>query len=179
MNQSHWTSAIFAGLTTALMICHAAAAGTIGQTQPVAISQNTTINNRQVREILDTMQAASNNRNIENITKFLAPNVVIQMAIQFNANSQNLRLNREQYRQYLQQGFELTERYSGKYSNLKIQVMPNRKSAIATYRLLEEVTLKGQSTGVTSTSNVSMKFEVIQGQILVTVLKTATKLEVK
>jgi hypothetical protein len=178
MNQSHWKSAASAGLAVALIVCHPVSAGTIAQTQPV-VSPKATVTDRQVRKILDTMQAASNNRNIENITKFLAPNVLIQMAIQFNANSQNLRLNREQYRQYLQQGFALTESYSGKYSNLKIQVMPNRKSAIATYRLLEEMTLKGQSTALASTSNVSMKFEVIQNQILVTALKTTTRLELK
>lgn len=146
----------------------------------VAVNQKaTTLNEAQIRQIVDQMQAASNKRDTKTIMKYLAPNAAIRMTIEVQGKSQTMSLTRAQYFQYLQQGFYITESYSGQYSDLKIKVMPNKKAAIATYVLDEELTLKNQPGTLVSSSDAAMKFELINGQVLVTDLKTISRLGFK
>ncbi|MBW4472687.1 MAG: nuclear transport factor 2 family protein [Stenomitos rutilans HA7619-LM2] len=137
------------------------------------------IRESDIRKILNAMEAAANRKDVDGILKYMAPNITIKITVQLGAGAQQLSLSREQYRQYLQQGFATTERRSGNYTNLKIQVAPNGQTATATYTLREEATLKGQPGTFVSTSQETVKFARIKGQLLETAATSNAMIEVK
>ena len=137
------------------------------------------IGKSQIRSILNAMETAANQKDVDGIVKHMAPNIAIKITIQLGTGSQQLSLSREQYRQYLQQGFETSQRRSGKYTNLKIQIAPNGQTATATYLLVEEATLKGQPGTFTSTSQETVTFERIKGQLLETAATSRSTIVVK
>lgn len=177
---NRWTNPIAAGVAAGLVAVGIVAAAPVTHRSTLAATQKaTTISEGQIRTILEQMQAASNKRDTKTILNFLAPNATVLMTIEGMGQSQTMNLTRSQYYQYLQQGFYITENYSGNYSDLKIQVMPNRKAAIATYVLNEEVTIKSQPGTIVSSSDASMKFEIVKDQILVTQIKSTSRLGFK
>ncbi|PSB25072.1 nuclear transport factor 2 family protein [Stenomitos frigidus] len=145
----------------------------IKQARAVAISE------RQIRDLFNAMATATDQRDVDGIMKYMAPKIAIKMTIRLGTHSQTLNLTREQYRQYLQQGFEVTQRYSSQYKNLKIKIAPNGQTATATCTLVEESTLKGQPGTLASISQETIKFERIKGQILATAVTSNSTIEVK
>lgn len=137
------------------------------------------IRESQIRAILDAMETAANQKDVAGIVKYMAPNITIKITVQLGTGAQSLSLSREQYRQYLQQGFETAERRSSNYTNLKIQVAPNGQTATATYTLIEEAVLKGQPGTFVSTSQETVKFERIKGQILETSATSHSTIEAR
>lgn len=142
-------------------------------------SRTSAISERQIRAILNAMTAAAEQKDVDGIMKYMAPNITIKLTIRLGTGSQQRSLTREQYRQSLQRGFETTERRSGKYTNLKIQIAPNGQTATATYTLVEEATLKRQLGTFVSTSQVTVKFERIKGQLLETAVTSDSTIEMK
>lgn len=139
-----------------------------------------TITEAQIRQILDAILIASNRRDIAGILKYMAPTAAIEMTLQTQGGgSQRLRLTRDDYRRYLEQGFELTQRYSGTISDVKVQIAANGKAATAVYTLTEETVLKGQPLLITAVSKEAIKFELVQGQILATLVRSASIIDVK
>ncbi len=137
------------------------------------------IRESQIRKILDAMEAAASQKDVDGILKYMAPNITIKITVQLGTRAQHITLTREQYRQYLQQGFQTTQTRTGKYTKLKIQVAPNGKTATATYTLVEEATLVGQPGTFKSTTQETVKFEQIKGQILETAATSNATIEVK
>ncbi len=156
---------------------------TVGATHPVPdfIRHPPTpgIRESQIRQILHAMEVAVVHKDVDGILKYMASKITIKVTIQLGAGSQTLNLTRSQYRQYLQQGFEITERYSGKYTNLKIKIAPDGKTATASYTLVEEATLNGQPGTFISTAQETVKFERVQGQLLETSATSNAAIEVK
>lgn len=133
------------------------------------------ITETQIRQILEQIRAAAKNRNASAIAKFMSPKVAIELTVQSASGSQTIRLSRDEYISYLQQGFAMRESYNTSYSNINIKIAPDGKSAIATFNVTEEVSL-GEQT-IQSTSSETVKFELMQGQILATSLKAVSRLE--
>jgi hypothetical protein len=175
-----WTARIIAGVAAGIAALGIVLAAPVTYPLTGAATQKaTTISEGQIHTILEQMQAASNKRDTKTIMKFLAPNATVLMTIEGMGQSQTMSLTRSQYYQYLQQGFYITENYQGTYADLKIQVMPDRKAAIATYVLNEEVTIKSQPGTIVSSSDATMKFEVVKDKILVTQIKSKSRLGFK
>lgn len=143
-----------------------------------ATSQPTSITTAQVRTILDAILAAAKKRDPNTVIKHLAPNASVDLTVQSPAGTQRLSLNREQYRQYLQQGFEIAQGYNSQLSNLKVQVDSTGKQAIATYTLLETVNLNQPAVIITSSTDATVRFQLVQGQILATQIKSVSTVEV-
>lgn len=133
------------------------------------------ITESQIRKILDEMKGATQNRNAAGVTKFMSANIAIELTVKAASGSQTIRLNRSEYSSYLQQGFAMRENYTGSYSNIKVKIQPDGKSAIATFNFTEQVGFQGQT--IQSTSSETVKFELIQGQILATSIKAVTSIE--
>ena len=180
MTVPRWTSAILAGVLTGTAVCGIAALPTVAQPAGTIVAQRTTsITESQIRKILADMQTAATKQDVDGIMKYMAPTIAITMTIQTANGSETLTLTREQYRQYLQQGFEMIQGSRTKVSNLKVKVASNRKAATATYILTEETTLKDQPITVSAVTNQSVQFELVQGQILETSVKSTSKLNVQ
>jgi ketosteroid isomerase-like protein len=137
------------------------------------------LNERQIRAIFNAMATATKQKDVEAIVKYMAPEIAIEMTLRVGKGSQKLNLTREQYRQYLEQGFAITRSYSSQYKNLTIQIAPNGQQGIATYTLIEETTLKEQPVTLTSISQETVTFERIKGQILATAVTSDSTIEVK
>lgn len=142
-------------------------------------SRTPTVRESQIRNILNAMETAANQKDVDGIVKYMAPNIIIKMTLKLGTGSQQLSLSRAQYQQYLQQGFETTQRYSSKYTNLKIKIAPNGKTGTAAYMLVEEATVKGLPGTLVSTSQETIKFERIKGQILATAATSNSTIEMK
>jgi len=139
----------------------------------------TRIHESQIRTILNAMETAASHKDVDGIVKYMAPNITIEIMVQLGNGTQRLNLSREQYRQYLQQGFATAQRRSSQYKNLKIQIAPNAQTATATYTLMEEATLKGQPGTFASTSQETVEFARIQGQVLETAVTSHSSIEVR
>ncbi|XHX81156.1 MAG: nuclear transport factor 2 family protein [Stenomitos frigidus ULC029] len=146
---------------------------------PIKQSRTSAISERQIRAILNAMTAAAEQKDVDGIMKYMAPNITIKLTIRLGTGSQQRSLTREQYRQSLQRGFETAERRSGKYTNLKIQIAPNGQTATVAYTLVEEATLKRQLGTFVSTSQVTVKFERIKGQLLETAVMSDSTIALK
>lgn len=133
----------------------------------------------QIRKIIVAMAAAANQKDVDGLMKYMAPDITIKLTLRVGKGSQELNLSRDEYQQYLRQGFEATERYSGKYTNLKIQIAPNGKTGTATHTLVEEAKLKGQPVTLMSTSQETITFEHINGEILATAVTGDSTIVVK
>ena len=186
MNQVDRASSLLVSLLLSGMMLSSRATDATAHQVPDFIKQSRTptvrenqISESQIRSILNAMETAANQKNVDGILKYMSPNITITITVQLGTGAQRLSLTREQYRQYLQQGFETTERRSGKYTNLKVQIAPNGQTATATYTLVEEATLKGQPGTFTSTSQETVKFERIKGQLLETAATSSSTIAVK
>lgn len=142
-------------------------------------SRGSGIRESEIRNILDAMEAAASQKDVDGILKYMAPTITIKITVQLGSRAQSISLTREQYRQYLQQGFQATQTRRGNYTNLKIQIAPNGKTATASYTLVEEATLEGQSGTFKSTAQETVKFERIKGQLLETAVTSKATIEAK
>lgn len=151
------------------------------QQAPDLIKQSRTsaMSERQIRDIFNAMATATKQKDVDGIVKYMAPKIAIKMTLRLGTGSQQLNLTREEYCQYLEQGFAITQGYSSQYRNLRIQIASDGQTGTATYTLVEEVTLKSQPVTVRSTSQETVKFERIKGQILATAVTSTSTIAVK
>lgn len=151
------------------------------QQAPDLIEQSRTsaMSERQIRDIFNAMAKATKQKDVDGIVKYMAPTIAIKMTLRLGKGSQQLSLTREEYRQYLESGFALIQRYDSQYKNLKIQIASSGQTGTATYTLVEEATLKGQTGTLVSTSQETVKFERIKGQILATAVTSTSTIEMK
>ncbi|MBW4693187.1 MAG: nuclear transport factor 2 family protein [Lyngbya sp. HA4199-MV5] len=186
MNRADRTSTLLASLLLGLIAPALLVNGVAAHPVPDFIrnpsaskARESRIYDSQIRKILAAMAAAANQKDVEGLMKYMAPDITIKLTLRVGKGSQELNLSRAEYKQYLQQGFEATERYSGKYTNLKIQIAPNGKTGTATYTLVEEAKLKGQPVTLISTSQETITFEHIKGEILATAVMGDSTIVVK
>ena len=176
MYLSGYRKAILAGFALSLcLVCPVLAKEGIPNFTAQATQQTQKITEAQIRNILEQMKVATKNKNAEGITKFMSPNVAIEITVQAASGSQTLRLTGQEYRQYLEQGFQMMQNYNGSYSNLKVQINPDGKAATAIFDVNEEVSFQGQK--IRSSSAETIRFELIQGKILATSVKAVSKIK--
>ncbi|MBW4678659.1 MAG: nuclear transport factor 2 family protein [Microcoleus vaginatus WJT46-NPBG5] len=176
MYLSGYGKAMLAGLALSLcLVGPVSAKEAIPNFTAQATQQTQKITESQIRNILEQMKVATKNRNADTITKFMSPKIAIEVTLQAATGSQTLRLSREEYRGYLEQGFQRMQNYNGSYSNLKVQVSPDGKTATATFNANEEITFQGQK--IRSNSAETIRFELIQGKILATSLKAVSRIQ--
>ena len=142
-------------------------------------SRTSAMSERQIRDIFNAMATATKQKDVDGIVKYMAPKIAIKMTLRLGKGSQQLNLTREEYRQYLEQGFTLVQSYNSQYKNLKIQIASSGQTGTATYTLVEEAILKGQPGTLVSTSQETVKFERIKGQILATAVTSTSTIVVK
>ncbi len=181
MNKIDRASILLASLLLGLTLSATCSTVATAQQVPDFVKQASAsaISERQIRDIFNAMAKATKQRDVNGIVKYMAPKIAIKMTLQLGSGSQQLSLTREEYRQYLEQGFALVQSYNSQYKNLKIQIASNGQMGTATYTLVEEATLKGQPGRLASTSQETVKFERIKGQILATAVTSTSTIVVK
>ncbi|MBD2018723.1 nuclear transport factor 2 family protein [Leptolyngbya sp. FACHB-36] len=169
---------------TAMTILAIAGSGTAAPTPPTpTIAQRQTVTRisaGQVQQILDAVQQATEKADIKTILSYLAPNATLEIRTQSSLTGpQTLKLSREEYRRYLEEGFQLIKASSSRMSDLKVQVAPNGRTAIATYQITEETTLKDQPITFSSVGTESVTFAIVQGRVLATQVRSNARVEIK
>jgi len=175
-----WTKTMLAGMAGLALL--GSDQGTIAQPSPSpvqsAIPRAIAITEAEVRAILEQIIAASRKQDGEEMSKFLAPNATIDITVQTVAGSRKLSLTRQQYIAYLKQGRTMIEQHQANYSDIKIRVNPDGKTAVATYTVQESSRLKSQAIVIASVSNETVTFQRVQGQLQATALRAIARVEI-
>lgn len=131
-------------------------------------TQSAPLSDRQIRQLLTNILAAAQQRDPAAIATYLAPTAKITLIINGSTGEQRLSLNRAEYQQYLQQGFAVIQDYTSTISDINVTIAPDRKSAIATYRLTETTTVKNYPYTITAMTYARVRFEPTNQKILAT-----------
>ena len=170
MHSKQWLPILCSASIVYLGVAGPTIAAETGTTrEPVTPAQVQVITDSAIRQTIDSILDAANNRDTEGVAGLLAPNATIEMTVDVSGNPQNFRFNRDQYRAHIQQGFGQVKTYRTGYSNVETQIAADGKRAIATFKMTEEATT--QDRILRSVSSQTVQFELIEGQIRVTTIK--------
>lgn len=168
-------------------ICWVAIAASCLLVSPVSVAENRVpltaktpakvekITESHVRRIISAMKTAADNRNVAGVVRYLSPDAVISMTVRTPTGSQSLSFSREEYRRYYQQGSQSIQTSSSSYSNLKVKIAPNGKTATATFNIIEQATTNTQT--LTTRTAETVNFAIVEGQVLITSITAISRLE--
>lgn len=150
-------------------------------TTPVAaIALNASqISESNIRQILSQILAAAQSKNADGVVKFIAPEAQIRITMRTMGNTETVSLGRNQYHEYLKQGFQLSQDYNGTYTIQRVSIAPDGKTATVDYTQTEELKIENQPIVITSASQSTLTFKLIKGQILATLLVSDADITIK
>ncbi len=123
----------------------------------------------QITEMTDQISKAANDRDVAGIMRWLAPNITIELTTTTApGRSSTLKLTREDYQEFLLQGFAPVRSYRHRYRDLKIQLAPDGKRAIVQGILDEEITYIGIKVTLQAHSQTELEVDLIDGKALIT-----------
>lgn len=176
MYLQRWFSTCLAAIATSCLLFNPVATAK----KPVSITAQAPakvqkITESHVRRIISAMKTAADNRNVAGIVRYLSPKAAIEMTVQTPGGSQSLSFSRDEYRRYYQQGVQSIQSSSSSYSNLKIKIAPDGKTATATFNIIEQATTNGQP--LTTRTAETVNFAIVDGQVVITSIKAISRLE--
>lgn len=122
--------------------------------------QKAVITRQQVIALLDEMEKAAKNRDIEALISYVSPTAQFKVTIEgFGPPSQTLILNRDQYREYSTQALNAIETYDFKRGDTVINIEPDGQTAFVADESFETVTMRGRiiSTVIRGTSTLKLE----------------------
>jgi hypothetical protein len=169
------TLALALGCALALLLVTTAFTTVLAQAAPpvksTAKPRPVTITRDKINAILAAGDRAVARRDVNGITAFMAPNIVIKATTQGQGGFSTW--NRSQYRTYLAQVFRQGQRYSYQRSTVRIAIRPNGQSALITSTVQESMQINGRLLRSTSNQNAVLQ---VQGvRILVTALSSLAR----
>ena len=129
-----------------------------------------------IRQSLEEMAAAANNRDIDRLLGFYSPNYSGEVTITTATGPETIQVTREESRERLQLSYQTTEKYNFSYSLQEITISNDGKTAKVIGTSNEDFNLQGQD--YRSTSAWVINFELIDGKILI-VSDTSTLLDLE
>ncbi|MEC8010108.1 MAG: nuclear transport factor 2 family protein [Pseudomonadota bacterium] len=124
----------------------------------------------QVRQILDRIEVAVQNLDAAGIGRQLADNVVIEVTVNAQGQSQVIQLEKQQYLQLLQTGWASYEDYD--YSQTINSIVVKGNKAYISSNSVETMTMQGKT--IEAGSKEASVIELINGVPLVTEIKAVT-----
>jgi len=121
--------------------------------------QTGSITRQQVSAFLDEMEKAAKNKDIEAIMSHVSPNAQFKITIEGFGATQNLVLNRDQYRDYMTQGLNAIESYEYRRGDTVINIEPDGQTAFVADEEFETATMKGQTISTVATGTSTLKLE--------------------
>jgi hypothetical protein len=158
-------------LTVGLACLPPAMAGEKNKQQFVETSDRSDrmISEEEIKQIFNDMMVATERKDVEGVTKYLAPFAVSANTVRTlkggNISQEVMRLKRlEQQRSYIQQSFINVDSYDFLYYDVKVRVSPDRKTAFANVTsIVDTRTIKGPRLLISSTG--TTKFALVEGQL--------------
>ena len=111
------------------------------------------------------MAAAANNREIDRLLSFYAPNYTGEVTISTPSGSETIGVTRAESRQRLELSYQTIQNYQFSYSQQEITISDDGKTAKVVGTSTEEFTMQGKD--YRSTSAWTINFQVIDGKILI------------
>jgi len=131
----------------------------------------------QVRQIMNSVKAASLAKDIQGIMQYIAPDALIQVSVQSPFGSQTIRINREEYQRQVAEGFAVMENPRYLDYSLQVQVAPDGLSAIARESTTMTVTIAGQPMMIRSVGQTQLQLR--QGQVLITAIQGQSQTQLR
>lgn len=125
-----------------------------------------------VKDMLEDMNTAASNLDIDSIVKKIHPNASITMNITINNQKQVMRVTKVQYEKLLRQGLKASTSYKHEISNLEIQLQDGK--AFASMHIKETIEINNQVHVGESIENLTI--ELIGGEIIITGIVAFTTL---
>ncbi len=136
-------------------------------------SKVTTITENDVREIMQDVEKASSNRDIDRVAKYLAPSVVITIEEQTPAGPMRMQMNRDQYISTLREVFSKTSEYEYRQENAVITIGSTGRTATVEADIFEHIVFQGVEKKTMTREKAQL--ELIDGKILLTSLEGSVR----
>lgn len=117
-------------------------------------------------EIMDEVEIATLDKDINGVIKHLAPSVVIRVTTNTPLGPQKVQMTREEYKAETLKGWAMTSNNEYRFENEEIKISDDGQIAVVETDVIERYVLQGQTINTTTHERVTL--EVVDGEILVT-----------
>ncbi len=121
-----------------------------------------------VEAIMLEVEIATQNRDIDNVVKYMSPSVVINITVDAPQGTRKVRWSRQQYKKETKKSWAMISDYVYKRENDKISISDDGQSAVVESEVFESMSVQGQTLKAETHEKVFL--EIIDGELLVTQL---------
>lgn len=121
--------------------------------------QTGTITEQRVRAFLEEMDRAAKNKDVNAIVANLSEDAKFTLTIEGFGPTQTLSFNRDEYRDYSEQGFSAVSDYDYRRGDTVIRVEPDGQSAFVADETFETTTIGGQTIHSVARGTYILKLE--------------------
>lgn len=130
------------------------------KTPPVYITED------DIYEIMDEVEVATLDKDIDGVIKYLAPSVIIRVTTDTPFGPQTVRMTCEQYQNETLKGWAMTSHNEYRHENEEIKISDDGQIAVVETDVIERYVVQGQTINTTTHERVTL--EIVDGEILVT-----------
>jgi hypothetical protein len=116
--------------------------------------------------IMDEVEVATLDKDIDGVMKYLAPSVVIHVSVSSPYGPMKEPMSREEYREKTLKGWAMATNYEYGYENEKIKLSDDGQTAVVETDVIESYVLEGRTINTETHERITL--QVLDGEILVT-----------
>ena len=125
--------------------------------------------------IMDEVEAATLNQDIDGVMKYLAPYVVIHVTVSSPYGPQKVPMSREQYQKETLKGWSMMSDYDYRRENDEIKLSDDGQTAVVETDVIESYVLKGEPLYTRTHERVTL--QIVDGEILVTRIDASMRMQ--
>lgn len=129
-------------------------------------SSTTYITEDDIWNIMDDVEFATLDKDIDGVMKYLAPSVVIHVTVSSPYGPQKVPMSREQYQGETLKGWSMTSDNEYRRENEEIKLSDDGQTAVVETDVIESYVLQGETIHTRTHERVTL--QVVDGEILVT-----------
>jgi len=116
--------------------------------------------------IMDEVEDATVNKDIDGVMKYLAPSVVIHVTVSSPYGPHKVPMSREEYRKETLKAWAMTSDYEYSHENEDIKISDDGQVAVVETDVVESYVMEGRTINTTTHERITL--QVVDGEILVT-----------
>jgi hypothetical protein len=122
-------------------------------------SGGTKITESEVLDLLNKIELAAKNKDAEAVVANMSEKAEIKATVTTAGQTQTLKYNRDQYREFLKNSFVQLNNYTYSRQNTRVKIAPDGRTAIVTEEISESMTFNGQTIRTLSSEVASLAIE--------------------
>ena len=126
----------------------------------------------QIRQVIAVTDAAAKNRDAETIGKYLSERFAKNIEVPVNRVVATVRLNKQQYLDMIESGWEKLESYDYRREDLNISIAADGRSGESRSSIAETVVMDGRE--MVSKVREYARYELEQGRVVITTIEGIT-----